>query len=371
MLKHSFSAMFVAAIIVLGLYVSFGFAQTQSASDTHKYITERVPDDLVTAARDLHVQAPIAGDLAAAGGRITIDGPIDGYVMSAGRTVTLDGAVGNDVWAAGETVAINSDVRNNAMIAGRTVQLGADASIGHDARIAGDMVTTQGHVERNLKIGATTAQIGGTVGGNVEAAAQKVTVLPRAVINGDLIVRAAEPPDISPEAQVLGQVRYEEMRQSQYFTWPWIWAGGFLALLILGLAAVAFSSAWPARVAGTLRARPGISIAAGIALVILTPIAIAILAVTVIGIPLAIVIASLYVAALLLSVTFVSYHVGSWVLDRVNRHDAAGWTRMLIGAFVVSFALSIPFIGWVLSIPVVMAGAGALFLERRTVRQVA
>jgi hypothetical protein len=104
---------------------------------------------LLTAARELHVQAQVKGDLAAAGERITIDGPIDGYVMSAGRTVTLDWSVGNDLWAAGETIAVNSDISNNAMLAGRTVHLESGALVGHDARIAGDTVTTEGRVERN------------------------------------------------------------------------------------------------------------------------------------------------------------------------------------------------------------------------------
>jgi hypothetical protein len=48
-----------------------------------------------------------------------------------------------------------------------------------------------------LRIGADTARIGGSVGGDVRADAREVTVLPNAVINGNLVVRASEPPTLS------------------------------------------------------------------------------------------------------------------------------------------------------------------------------
>ena len=159
-------------------------------------------EDVHTAGRTVHIQNEVAGDVAAAGAEVTIVGPVNGYVMSAGRSVTLDGRVGNDVWAAGETVTVDSPVGGNAMLAGRSVNLGRNAVIGHDARLAGNTVTAEGRVERNLDIGAETARIGADIGGTVNARADRVSVLPGAVIRGDLVVRANQPPEISPQAHV-------------------------------------------------------------------------------------------------------------------------------------------------------------------------
>jgi hypothetical protein len=352
-------------LLLLGVCVSVVAGQSTRRSSGSLTITDPVADDLLTAARELHVQAEVKGDLAAAGERITIAGPIDGYVMSAGRTVTLDGPVGNDLWAAGETVAVNSDISNNAMLAGRTVHLGSDALIGHDARLAGNTVTSEGRIERNLRIGADTARIGGNVGGDVRADAREVTVLPNAVINGNLVVRASEPPTISPGARILGVTRYEPLQQNRWFSWPWIWASTLLALLLLGFGAIALSSTWPARVAATMRARPSRSALTGLAVLIFTPIVAGILAVTLIGIPLAMVLLSLYLAVLLLSTVMVAYRIGTWVFERMHRPQASPWARMALGVLIVSLALSIPFAGPLFAIAVLIAGTGALVLERR------
>jgi hypothetical protein len=89
------------------------------------------------------------------------------------------------------------------------------------------------------------------------------------------------------------------------------------------------------------------------------------LAVTSIGIPLAIVLMTLYVAIVLLSSVMVSYRVGSWLFERMHRPQASAWSRMALGVSVVSLAISLPFAGWLLVIAVLIAGTGALVLERR------
>jgi hypothetical protein len=237
--------------------------------------------------------------------------------------------------------------------------------VGHDARLTGNTVTSEGRVERNLRIGADTARVGGHVGGDVRADAREVTVLPGAIIDGNLIVRANEPPKMSPGARVLGNTRFEQRQPSRWMSWPWITGGALLALLILGFAAIALSSTWPARVAATMTARPSGSIFTGLGVLIFTPMVAGMLAVTLIGIPLAIVLGALYVAILLLSTVMVSYLVGTWLLERRARPHASPWARMALGVVVVSLAMSIPFAGWALSVIVVMAGMGALVLERR------
>ncbi len=329
---------------------------------------DRVDDDVLTAGQIVHLKSEVTGDVAAAGAEVTIDGPVHGYVMSAGRSVTLDGRVGNDVWAAGETVTVDSAVGNNAMLAGRIVSLGPNAVIGHDARLAGNTVTSEGRIDRDLDIGAATARIGGDIGGAVRARADRVTVLPGAVIRGDLVVRASEPPAISPDAQVLGQVRFEDADQGRWLTWPGQWLLIFLGLLILGVTATAFAPAWPARVADTMRARTLASILSGLLTLIVIPLAVVALAVTIIGIPLAIVMFAFYVAMLLLAAVFVSYTAGEWLTARLHVMRSSLWARLILGVLVVSLLMSLPMIGSVATAIVLIVGMGALVLERRSQR---
>jgi len=320
-------------------------------------------DDLVTAGSTVRVMNEVTGDVAAAGNDVTIDAPVDGYVMSAGRRVTLVGKIGNDLWAAGETVNIESPIANNAMVAGRTVHVRSNAVIGHDAHLAGNDVTAEGRVERNLTIGAGgTALINANVGGVVTARATRVSVLPDSVIQGDLYVKAAQPPDISPRARVLGRIHYERTIDTEtWFMWPHRWIISGVALMILGLAAVWFSPAWAAHVATTMRTRVGASILSGIAAIIIIPVAVAMLAVTVIGFPLAVVLTAIYILVLALSSVFVAYRAGEWVLHRIW---SSRWAFMILGVAIVSAGMSLPNFGWAIGLLVVITGAGALVLER-------
>jgi hypothetical protein len=356
--------------VVLATFVVTGFSYTwiSAQSEIQKTVIDSGSDDVHTAGRTVHLRDEVAGDVAAAGAEVTIDGPVKGYVMSAGRWVMLDGRVGNDVWAAGETVTVDSPVGNNAMLAGRTVNLGRKAVIGHDARLAGNTVTAEGRVERNLDIGAETARIGANIGGTVNARADRVSVLPGAVIRGDLVVRANQPPEISPQAQVMGQVRFEDVSRSRWVEWPGQWLFLFLGLLVLGLASLAFAPAWPVRVAATMRTRTWASILSGVFMLVVIPIAIASLAVTLIGIPLAIVMFAFYIATLLLAGVFVSYRTGDWLVARLHRMQTSLWMRMILGVLVISFAMSLPTVGLIFTAIVMVLGAGALVLERRSQR---
>jgi hypothetical protein len=366
------------AFAVVGLAVILalidGYAWVAAAQNEEHKAQSRVAvetqlgDDTLASGRSVHVQDDISGDLAAAGADVTIDGRVNGYVMGAGRTVRLEGPVGNDVWAAGETVTVDNTIGNNAMMAGRRVTLGQNAVVGHDARLAGQTVTAQGRIERDLTIGAETAQIGADVGGAVTARAERVSILPGAVIRGDLIVRANQPPEISPQARVLGQVRYEDVGEGRWLSWSGRWLFSFIALLLLGMAALAFAPAWPERVAGTMRTRAWASVLSGIVLLIVIPVAVFALAVTIIGIPLAIVIFALYIAALLLAGVFVSYRIGDWLLARLHRMQSSIWVRMLLGVLVLSLAMSLPAVGMIVTAIVLIVGAGALTLERRSSR---
>lgn len=327
-------------------------------------------EDLITADRNVRIERDVQGDVAAAGAQVAIEAPVNGYVMSAGRNIRVNGRIGDDLWAAGETVDVTGEIANNAMMAGRMVHLHRGGSVGNDARVAGRSVIIEGRVERDLDIGAGTARIAGDIGGSVKARAGSVTLLPGAVVRGDLLVRSEKPPDISPQAQVLGEVRYDRVEQGgRMWSWPLTWLGCFAALLVLGIASILLAPAWPGRVADVMRARAGASLLIGLALLVAVPIAALILAVTVIGIPLAVVMGALYVVVILLASVFVSYRVGEWLLQRLNRPHASRWARMALGALVVSLGITLPIVGWVILLAVLIEGVGALVLERGQQRE--
>jgi hypothetical protein len=370
--RQNSAALFALTAVVVGSSLAVaacgGGGSERRDPPVHEMVVtdDVVQSDLLTSGADVRVAARVEGDVAAAGADVTISGPIDGYILGAGRTVTVEAPIGNDVWAAGERVTLASSVGNNAMIAGQRVHLEPGTTIGHDARLAGAEVRSEGRVAHDLTIGAGRAEIGGEIGGSVHANAGRVTVLPNAVVRGNLVVRSPEPPTISPGAQVAGNVDYRPTDAGRrWFNWPTFWLGLFLSLSILNLAALAVVPAWSGRVAETLRARTLSSMLAGALVLIVAPIVVALLAVTIVGIPLAVVLTAVYASTLVLAAAFVSYRVGISIFQRLHRTGTSRWIAMVAGALVVSLGVSLPIVGWIIALVVVMAGAGALALEWR------
>jgi hypothetical protein len=363
-------------IVILGVaLLSFVFWYSVLSSTTQVNVGDATvlqgsaaDGDLITAGRNVNVEPEIEGDLAAAGANVTIAGPVRGYLLAAGSNVSINGSVGNDLWAAGANVSVNAPVADNAMLAGRTVILQPQASVKRDASVTGNSVEVLGRVERNLKLAAAEARLASEIGGSVEARVGRLKVMPGAVIHGDMKVYGPNPPEISPEAKVLGRIDYQqEPFQGRWSPISWLgrWAFMFLALLALGAATIALSTLWANRIAEKITRKPGPSLLTGLLGMILIPLVCLVLVVTIIGIPLAVVIIALYAVALLLSGVFVSYLVGGWFFHRLKRPGISPYVKLVMGALAVALLASLPWIGWLFQLLILMVGLGALLLERR------
>jgi cytoskeletal protein CcmA (bactofilin family) len=367
-MKRLKTQLVILIVALAGLSAGYGLSRAAGQVAGDNVVVDQVRDeDLLIAGRELQVQSEVKGDVIAAGSDVTIAGTVAGYVMVAGARVDINGPVGNDLWAAGSSVNLNASVADNAMLAGNDVKLLPGAVVEHNAKIAGGVVSVQGRVGRNLKLAAGEAQIASEIGGSVNARAESLKLLPGAVVRGDLVVYGPKEPEISPQAQVMGRVEYHKQvwQKTGIVEWlkRWIWIS--LAMLIVGFVAIAASPLWADRVSAMITGKPWSSILAGLAGLLLAPLAMILLLITVVGIPLAFILLALYVIALLLSGVFVAYLVGGWLLDRFYRPQSSPYLRMALGALAVGVCVSLPWIGWLVQLFILLIGFGALMLDQR------
>ena len=328
-------------------------------------------EDFFSAGENVEVKSEsVVGDVAVAGANVKIAGKVEGYLLAAGANVNIDAPIGNDLWAAGANVVVNAPVADNTMLAGNSVVLEKNATIGRDARIGANSAEVKGRVARNLNISATNAQISSEVGGNVVAFAENLTLNPGAIVRGDLTVHSPNQPTISPQAQVLGRVDYHKTERSQSagstvsnkFS---SWFLTFLWITMLGLIAVWFSSLWTKRVAETLKQEMGKSALVGFIVALLVPIVFALLLVTVVGLPLAFVVGAMTLMGFMFSGVFVAYLVGDWFLEQLQRWQNSNALKIIFGALLITIVMSLPWIGWLVSLAVFFFGFGAFLLERQ------
>lgn len=377
----------ICAVITTGLFIYVSAQQpketptdnTNTSAQEHQQteageLEKPSPEDFFLAGQSVEVKSENAvGDVAVAGANITVSDKVQGYVMAAGANVNMNAPVGNDLWIAGANVFVNGSVADNAMLAGGSVVIGENTTIGNNARIAAGSVEVKGKIKRNLSLAASTAQISSEVGGDVYSVTENLKLNPGAVVRGSLVVYSPSEPIISPDAKVFGQVKYHKTDpegnnktySSAIASWFTDWFLTFLWIAILGLVAVWFSPVWTNRVAEMLKTKTGKSALVGLVVMLAIPILFILLLITVVGLPVAFLLGALALVAFLLSGVFVSYFIGDWILNQLKRWENSNVLKILFGALVITFVMTLPWIGWLAKFAVMFFGVGAFLLERR------
>jgi hypothetical protein len=359
--------------IVWHLGTSAAYASEFTSGQEAVISRERViNDDLMISGNAVNMQGTVNGDVYAAGARVTVSGPVQDDVVTVGANVTLSGTVGDDLRAAGAEVIASAPIQGNALLTGSRVTLRPTATVGRDLNVSGGDVLVEAKVGRNLVVTAGNARLGSEVGGQVQARVGRLTVLPGAVIRGDLLVYSPNPPTISSQAQVLGRVVHHKTpignQGGGFLGWLSNWLISFLMVTALGATIIAVSPVWPERVAQTMSQRTGLSALTGLLGVILAPIVGILLLISVLGVPLGLLTLLLYGIGLLLSSAFVAYLSGRWLVERLKGGAQSPYVKLVWGALLLTLLVSLPGIGGFILCLALILGFGAIAVERRDYR---
>jgi cytoskeletal protein CcmA (bactofilin family) len=132
---------------------------------------EVINDDLYVGASNFTMDGTVKGDVLAAGELLTINGNVEGDVMAAGQTVIINGNVTGSVRIAGAVLFIgeNAKIGGDVIAAGASLETRKGSTIGQDAVVFGAQALLAGDVARNAKLFAGGTELHGNIGGNVEA----------------------------------------------------------------------------------------------------------------------------------------------------------------------------------------------------------
>ena len=128
--------------------------------------SETVDGNLYVFAGTITVDGTVQGDLTAFGGTINLNGSVEGDVLAAGGQLTVSGDVAGDVRMSGGTLTANDAVTGDVLAAGGTVTIGSGGSVGGDVVVAGGQVAVDGTVAGSVEGSAGAYNRSGTVGGS-------------------------------------------------------------------------------------------------------------------------------------------------------------------------------------------------------------
>jgi hypothetical protein len=221
-----------------------------------------------------------------------------------------------------------------------------------DARIAG-------RVDGDVVVVAGDVLLAGRVDGNLVTISGRARLLPRASVGGDLTY-GDEAPRIAPAATVSGKVENENWDDSLDFV-PFVgaflfWLAVTVSSAVLGLLLLLIAPRAADAVFEQARRRIGPTIAIGIAIFIVLPLASVLAAITLVGIPLAIAI-----GLALLPIAALAYVTAAWALGRaVVKPPRGRILAFLAGLAILRAVALIPILGALVWLAAVIVGLGLL-----------
>ena len=319
--------------------------------------SETVEGNLYIFSGTATIDGTIQGDLVVFAGTINVNGEVDGDVMAAGGQLTVAGAVTGDVRMAGGTLTTSDAVGGDVLAAGGTVTIGSGGTVGGDVIVSGGQVTVNGTVDGSVEGTAGAYTSSGTVGGSEHV-----------VVRQGMWWWQTEGTPVEPEREVQDDV-FDGLRH-------------FVVVLILGLLLIWLLPRVLHASETTLRERPAASLGGGflailgyvvlvIAIVLLMILLAIVFGLTRLGALVAIDIVGgvmalglgtfLFVLALaFLADIVVGFTIGRLILPGQEENRWREIAALALGLLVVVVLTSLPVIGGLAKLAVVLFGLGAL-----------
>lgn len=349
-IRYRASALAAIAVLLVSGIGGFGALVT---TDRHIVTADEVLDeDQYVTAVSSSVEGVIDGDLTVFSGSVTISGTITGDVnaFSSGTiTITDSGSVGGSVNGTAAALSHQGTIAGDLFFTAGSIVVEPLAEVGRDVIAFGGSTRIEGVVGRDVRGRALRMAVDGRVGGDVDVATTILTIGSTARIGGDVLYRSSSDADIAEDAVITGTVTKLPAQSNFIYGIILTLANvvGFLGFVVAGLVVLWLARGVGSRATGAILTRPIRSLLAGIGIVIVFPLVVALLAITLVGIPIAIVLIALGVALFIVGAVPAVTALGNLVLFRRGG---------LFGAFLAGAVL------WRLGIWLIPVVGGALFL---------
>jgi cytoskeletal protein CcmA (bactofilin family) len=358
----------IGVVISLALLLAApGFGMVRRGGQTVSVGAGETLDDTLLATGDtVRIDGTVNGDVIAMGREMQIRGTVKGDVMFCGQYGEITGTVEGNVVAFANSLRIVGRVGRNVYAGLQSLRLGPSSQVEGEVVVGAQTVDLEGTVTRSVLAGTPLLRGFGSIGRNLTMRGGALELDKSARVGGDVSAYVRDPKDvrIAPGAVIAGKTsthltpakgRANRYTQPSFYIWRAVELAGALlvAWLMLTLA--------PTFVEGATRAvgSPWRSLGLGFAVLVATPVAILLAAITLIGLPLALLALALYLAALYLAKIFVAAYIGRMLRLHVNGGIGARLLVVLLGLVVIIVAVQLPFkIGFALHLAVLCFGLG-------------
>lgn len=286
-----------------------------------------------------------------------------------GENIVVNDGDEGDLVVAGREILIDRNSSKRVIIAGEIITI---KSRSKELYLAGKYVTVDGIVEENLNIMAKNLYINAPVGGDVRMVVQNAIVSEGAVINGDievdgnlLVSKGAvvkgdiyyndEMPVI--EGRVMGELVKRTEKNYTYerhFTFLPFKLFSVFSLFILTYIIFKLKKNLGKERLDRYLNNKSLILFKGFAGLVLTPVAAVLLFITILGFPVGILLILFYMILLFLATPIANLIIATKYFDETN------FFKLLLSSFVIIILISLPFIGWLIKLFLILLGLGSI-----------
>jgi len=358
-----------SVLLLAGLCAALALPVTAAAVESRQgdYVEvkqdETIKGDIYLTGHRVRVEGTVEGDVFVFSQDATVGGHVKGDLIAFCQALRVSGQVDGNIRSFSNNVTLRGNVGKNVLTFDQVVNVENSAKIGGSLTVFAETISLDGKLGRDLLAYSAEARITGTVGGDIRAKGDTLTIGSTAVVEGTSRFEGHRPPDVSSEAKLASPVEYKKIerkpayRESGYYVWRVIWTA---ALVLFGLVLFALMPRFAQESVDSAE-RYGASLGLGVLVFFAVPIVAVIACVTVVGLPIGITTLLLWLMALFIAQLVVGGLVGQWLLGRTSEI----WPligRMATGLIIVRLAGSIPHVGGWVRFGVILWGIGAISL---------
>jgi len=320
-----------------------------------------VEGDLFVGAGIINIDGVVTGDLFFGGNAVNVNGEVQGDIIGMGGSFTLNGQAGDDVRVWCQSVIINGRIKKSLTAFGATVGVFQKSVIGRDIYFGCGEARLGGEIWGEAKGESGIIQLSGLVGKSAKFHAGQINLHPNAKIRGNLEYSARNL-DIQQGAVVEGKVNKIPARKesNKWLSWNFyiVELVCLFGAIVVGMVLIRLFPEMTSRVTRQVR-EYWKSLGMGFIVLICSPVLVIIMAITLIGIPLSIIILIIYLLFLYIGQIFVSIVVGQEILRSNEKYP---FRALILGMVIYTVLCTVPFIGWLIKILIVILGFGAVYM---------
>ncbi len=281
------------------------------------------------------------------------------FRAGANVTVAADEILVEDLTVAGANVKIAGELKKGLNAFGANLDI--PGSVDGELNAFGANVVLSGKFRKKVNAGAANLVLDGIFEDNLEVGAAKITIMPTAVLKGNLNYASAIL-DRQEGSQILGQVarKHKEMRpderekrrnQGKKVALAVKIIIGFVYLVALIVVGLIINTFFPEQIENTvalISESPWKNIGVGFVFLVAVPVAVIIAFVTIIGIPAGIIAGFIYGLILYVSRIYIGVWIGRKIIGFFKKSQIITFFwPFVIGIVTIAVIGLIPFLGWI------------------------